>query len=78
MFLFAIVRPWYDSNGYCLFDGKVSMWPIVEYRAAQQQSDNHERGDIITKPLNCDRDKYRELMIEKVILATKEKWPDHE
>jgi hypothetical protein len=78
MFLCAIARPRYNDNGECLFDGKIGMWPIVEYRAAQRRSDNHERGDIVTRPVKCNRDKYRELMIEKVLPAIKEKWPHNE
>jgi hypothetical protein len=54
------------------------MWPIVEYRAAQRRSDNHERGDIVTRPVKCNRDKYRELMIEKLLPAIEEKWPHDE
>jgi hypothetical protein len=54
------------------------MWPIVEHCAAQRQSDNHEHGDIVTRPIICNRDKYCELMIEKVLPVIKEKWPHNE
>jgi hypothetical protein len=78
MLLCAIARPRCNDNCECLFDCKIGMWPIVEYRATQRRSDNHERADFIIRPVNYYRDKYRELMIEKVLPAIKEKWLHHE
>ena len=78
MFLCAIARPWYNDNNECLFDRKIGMWPIVKYGEAQRRSQNRARDVIITKPVKCERDKYRELMIEKVLPAIKENWPDCE
>lgn len=78
MFLCAIARPRYNDDNECLFDGKIGMWPIVENRVAQRRSENRERGAIIISPVTCNRPKYRELMIEKVLPAIKEKWPDRD
>ena len=79
MFLCAIARPRYDKDtGECLFDGKIGMWPIVEQHVAMRRSVNRERGAIITTPVSCTRDKYRHMMIEKVIPAIKNKWPDRD
>ena len=79
VFLCAIARPRYDKDtGECLFDGKIGMWPIVEHNAAMRRSVNRERGTIITTPVSCTRDKYRQMMIEKVIPAIKNKWPDRD
>ena len=49
-----------------------------EYHEVQRRSQNRAHGVMITRPVKCDRDKYRELMIEKVLPAIKEKWPDRE
>jgi hypothetical protein len=79
MFLCAIARPRYDQEtGECLFDGKIGMWPIVEYNAARRSSVNRVRGTVITTPVSCTKDKYRQMMIEKVLPAIKQKWPDRE
>jgi hypothetical protein len=77
MFLAAIARPRYNEQGECTFDGKIGMWPIVERTQAQRTSNNRAAGTWETKPVNVDRDVYRQMMIEKVLPAIKTKWPDH-
>ena len=76
MFLAAIARPRYDNNGECTFDGKIGMWPFVERKEAQRDSANRPRGTIETKPIGVTRTVYRRMLIDKVIPAIKEKWPD--
>jgi len=53
------------------------MWPIVERTQAQRTSNNRAAGAWETKPVNVDRDVYRQKMIGKVLPAIKTKWPDH-
>ena len=52
------------------------MWPFVEHTCAQRASVNRPRGAIITTIVTCTRDWYRQMLIENVIPAIKEKWPD--
>jgi hypothetical protein len=77
MFLAAIARPRYDDDGTCIFDGKIGMWPIVERTPAARASVNRPRGTLITKPIGCTRVVFRRMMIENVIPAIKQKWPDN-
>ena len=65
MFLCAIARPRFNAAGDCIFDGKIGMWPFVEQTVAQRRSVNRNRGDPVTKVVNCNRDTYRRFMIEK-------------
>jgi hypothetical protein len=76
MFLCAVARPRYDRNGDCTFDGKLGMFPFVERVAAQRTSENRPRGTIITRTVPVNKVRYRQFMIEKVVPAIKDKWPD--
>jgi hypothetical protein len=75
MFLAAIARPRYDNEGICTFDGKIGMWPLIEQIPALRASRNRPRGAIVTRPVTCTGQVYKNLMIEHVIPAIKEKWP---
>ena len=76
MFLCAIARPRYNAAGLCTFDGKIGMWPFVEQSVAQRTSRNRNRGDPVTKIVNCNKTTYRRFLVEKVIPAIRLKWPD--
>ena len=76
MFLCPVARPRFNEEGVCTFDGKIGIWPFVEYIAARRSSRNRERGVIVTTPVSCTRDRYRRMLIEKVIPAIRAKWPD--
>ncbi len=76
MFLAAIARPRYNDDDECTFDGKIGMWPFIERRAAQSDSMNRPRGTIETKPIGVTRTVYRRMLIDCVIPAIKQKWPD--
>jgi hypothetical protein len=76
MFLCAVARPRFNADGVCTFDGKLGMWPFVEYIPAQRRSVNRNRGDIVTTVVSCTRDRYRTMLIEKLIPAIRLKWPD--
>jgi hypothetical protein len=78
MFLAAIARPRYDAAGECTFDGKIGMWPFVEYVPAQRNSVNRPAGTIETKSITVTKRVYRQYMIEKVLPAIKLKWPDRD
>ena len=40
MFISAMARPRYDRDGNCTFDGKLGVWPYVEWVQAQKRSKN--------------------------------------
>ena len=76
MFLTAVARPRFNEDGICTFDGKIGMFPFVDYVPAQRASRNRAQGVIVTTPISVTKNKYREFMVTKVIPAIKEKWPD--
>ena len=79
MFLAAVARPRYHAEGVCTFDGEIGMFPFIERVAAQRTSKNREKGAIETKLLPVNKkNRYREFMIEKVVPAIKDKWPDQD
>jgi hypothetical protein len=75
MFLSAVAQPRYDSTGACVFDGKLGLWPFTEQIPAQRRSKNRPRGTPVTMPININRDKYRAMLIDKVIPSIIAKWP---
>jgi hypothetical protein len=56
---------------------KFGMWPIVERTRALRSSQNRPAGTWETKPVNVDREIYRQLMVEKVLPEIKRKLTDH-
>ena len=78
MFLAAVARPRFDAEGVCTFDGKIGMFPFIERVAAQRTSKNRQKGTIETKVVPVNKNRYREFMIQKVVPAIKEKWPDRD
>ena len=75
MFLCAVARPRFDSDGNCTFDGKIGMWPFTKQVAAQRTSVNRPRGTLETKCIKVTKAVYLEWMTEKVLPAIEEKWP---
>ncbi|XP_044374869.1 uncharacterized protein [Triticum aestivum] len=75
MFLSAMARPRYDSQGNCVFDGKIGVWAFVDWVPAQKKSANRGRGEWELKPSSSvDRNKSREYIVQYVLPAIKEKW----
>ena len=75
MFLCALARPRFAPNGECLFDGKIGMFPLIETVVAQRGSVHRPRGTLITRSVNVTKDRYREIMLTKVVPAIKDRWP---
>ena len=76
MFLCAVARPHYNQDGACIFDGKIGLWPFVESIAARRTSVNRVQGTMVTTPVACTKERYRQLLINHVLPAIKEKWPN--
>ena len=78
MFLCAVARPRFNPSGECLFDGKIGLFPFVERVRAQRASVNRPRGTEILRSVPVTKERYRQFLVEKVVPAIKEKWPDGE
>jgi hypothetical protein len=72
MFLCAVARP---RPG---FDGKIGIWSFTKIEKAQRNSKNHDKGDDVTKPVNVDKDVYRDMLLNHVLPAIYAKFPDSE
>ena len=68
----ALRRKWRVS----FFDGKIGMWPFVEWVEAQRASVNRPRGAVITRPVNCTKVRYRRMIIDHMLQAIKRSWPN--
>jgi hypothetical protein len=76
MFLCALARPRFDSEGNCTFDGKIGCFPFVTYEPAKRSSKNRPAGTIELKPMDTVRmGVSREYLVKKIIPAIQEKWP---
>ena len=78
MFLAVVAHACFDAEGVCTFDaGKIGIFPFIERVDAQRTSKNCEKGVILeTKLLSMNKNQYRKFMIQKVVPAIKDKWPD--
>jgi hypothetical protein len=77
-FLADTARPRYDAQGTCVFDGKIGIWPIVAQEEARRDSVNRPAGTIVTKPVNMDRNLYRDIscLSTSPFLPLKPDFPD--
>ncbi|KAK4279813.1 hypothetical protein QN277_011529 [Acacia crassicarpa] len=76
MFLVAIARPRFDSDGNETFSGKIGVFPLVTQEPAKRKSVNRPAGTLVTKPIvSVTKDVSRRFLIEHVVPAIKEKWP---
>jgi hypothetical protein len=74
MFLAEVMRP-IITSGEVLFDGKLGVRPFVSEEPVQRTSKNRSAGTIEIKSVSVDRDTYRAMLIEIVILEIKQKVP---
>ncbi|CAN0511225.1 unnamed protein product, partial [Discosporangium mesarthrocarpum] len=74
MFLAAVARPRMISDGVW-FDGKIGIWTIADTVAAMCSSNNRKKGTMMLKPATINAERYKELMIDKVIPAIKARMP---
>jgi hypothetical protein len=78
MFLACVARPRFDSNGNCVFDGKVKIFPFRKKVPAERSSINRPAGTLETKPITVTRDVTRRAFIEELLPAIRSKWPSKE
>ena len=79
MFLCAQARPRLMPNGtrggMTMWDGKIGIWPIGEWKAAQRSSIHRPAGTMEFHGKSVDRDTYREYIVDKVLPSIATKWP---
>ena len=69
MFLCVCAWPRF-RDGECIFDGKISFFPLITYGNAVRRSKNHLRGAQVIKPItSITRDVIRDFMVNKVLPA---------
>ena len=78
MFLTVVAKPRYNEDGEVTFDGKIGTWAFVEETEALRRSHNRERGTIELKSVKVTRNVCRDYLINKVIPAIQDKWPDED
>ncbi|WCJ31488.1 hypothetical protein M5689_012980 [Euphorbia peplus] len=75
MFLAAVARPRFDSQGNEVFSGKIGLFLYVTKEPAKMSSINRVAGTMETKPItSVNRDIIRSFLIGKVIPAIRERW----
>ncbi|CAM9683979.1 unnamed protein product, partial [Discosporangium mesarthrocarpum] len=74
MFLAAVARPRMISDGVW-FDGKIGIRPIADTVAAMRSRKNRKKGAMMLKLATINAERYKELMIDKVIPAIKARVP---
>ncbi|XP_021719359.1 uncharacterized protein LOC110687035 [Chenopodium quinoa] len=77
MFMALIGKPLYDTSGGLIHDGKYGIFLFTVKELAKKSSKNRAAGTLVTKALqNVNRDVIRDMLLTKVILAIKSKWPE--
>lgn len=76
MFMSAVARPRYNSDGICIFDGKIGIFPFTVLQPARRASKNRARGVMELKPIeSINKLVIKQCLVEKIIPAIKSKWP---
>ncbi|XP_074270829.1 uncharacterized protein LOC141594733 [Silene latifolia] len=78
MFMSAVGRPKYGSNGDLIFDGKIGIWPFVIQVPAQRNSKNRPMGTLETKCIeSINKQVTKDMILNCVLPAIKAKWPSN-
>ncbi|XP_074266707.1 uncharacterized protein LOC141589988 [Silene latifolia] len=79
MFMCAVARPRYGSNGEVLFDGKIGIWPFIVEVPAKRNSRNRVAGTMETKCIeSINKQVVKDMILKIVIPAIKAKWLEGE
>ncbi|XP_021734052.1 uncharacterized protein LOC110700761 [Chenopodium quinoa] len=77
MFMAIIGKPLYGINGELLHDGKYGIFPFTVQDKAKKSSKNRAAVTMVTRALqNVNREVIRDMLLNKVIPAIKDKWPE--
>ena len=75
LFFCAQARPRWDPNRNQMWDGKLGLWPVGKWRPAARTSVNRPAGTLVWENETVDRTKYRQILLQQVVPAIKDKWP---
>jgi hypothetical protein len=75
MFLCAQARPRWDHHANAQWDGKIGIWPIGKYKAAERNSKHRPAGTMEWVSENVDNENYRDMLINNVLVEIMNKWP---
>ncbi|XP_042056188.1 uncharacterized protein LOC121800747 [Salvia splendens] len=76
-YITKVSRQLFGSNGECLFDGKIGIFPFTKQVAAQRSSKNRPASTIETNPIeSITKIVIKDCLITKIIPAIMAKWPD--
>jgi hypothetical protein len=74
MFLCAVCRPRMLANGRW-FDGKLGIWPFIQWIPAERWSKNRDAGTLCPKELKMKSGVYEDFILTKVLPAIAKKCP---
>mmetsp|Transcript_14806 Transcript_14806/g.21169 ORF Transcript_14806/g.21169 Transcript_14806/m.21169 type:complete len:280 (-) Transcript_14806:44-883(-) len=78
MFLAAVARLRWDARRNQRFDGKLGICAFITIEGARRTSRNRPAETPVTKAMTSVTNvEYRQFIIEKLLPATKEKWPSN-
>jgi hypothetical protein len=78
MFACAQARPRWDYTKNCFWDGKIGIWAVGHWEVARRSSANRPAGTPVWKSESMDKKKYTEMMLDTIIPAILENWPEGE
>ena len=73
MFLAAVARPRWDFKKKRMWDGKIGMWLIGQFKPAVRNSRNQPKGTLVFKDEKVNREKYLQIILDEVLPAIIEK-----
>ena len=72
----AVGRPQMDYHRKVEFDGRIGIWPFIEEVPSQRDNKNRPAGTMEKKSIAVDRDVVRMMLVDNVIPAIREKFPN--
>jgi hypothetical protein len=77
MFLAAVARPRKNTPDAINwdFDGKVGVYPFIEYNEAVRSSRNRERGELVMVPVNVNKELFQTYILDWLLPDIKLKCP---
>ena len=74
MFLSTIACPCLLSTGK-LFNGMLGVWAFAQQMLAKQNSKNRPKGMLVWEQLSVNKDKVRQMVLEKLLPFINQNWP---
>ncbi|XP_057786554.1 uncharacterized protein LOC131003999 [Salvia miltiorrhiza] len=69
MFMCAVTRPLYSSDGELIFDGKIGIFPFTTKEPAKRNSKNRLKGTLETKPIQAiTKSVIKDCIIKQVVI----------